>query len=96
MKPNNSAILLKGWSESCNFKTLHWRRRLLCWRCQKSTSDLRSIFSWDCTWLPGPARETYYYLVMILDIFSRKVVGWEALLGEYSGALDTAGVALIA
>ncbi len=40
------------------------------------------VWSWDCTWLPGPAKGTYYYLVMILDIFSRKVVGWEAFLGE--------------
>ena len=52
--------------------------------------------SWDYTRLPGPARETYYYLMMILDIFSRKMVGREAFLGQFSGALDIAGVALIA
>lgn len=40
------------------------------------------VWSWDCTWLPGPARGTYYYLVMILDIYSRKVVGWEVFLAE--------------
>jgi len=40
------------------------------------------VWSWDCTWLPGPVKGTYYYLVMILDIFSRKVVGWEAFLAE--------------
>jgi len=40
------------------------------------------VWSWDCTWLPGPAKGTYYYLVMILDIFSRKVVGWEVFLAE--------------
>ena len=33
------------------------------------------VWSWDCTWLPGPARGTYYYLVMIVDIYSRKFVG---------------------
>ncbi|MGH2603764.1 MAG: IS3 family transposase, partial [Dehalococcoidia bacterium] len=40
------------------------------------------VWSWDCTWLPGPAKGTYYYLVMILDIYSRKIVGWEAFLAE--------------
>lgn len=42
------------------------------------------VWSWDCTWLPGPVKGTYYYLVMIIDIFSRKVVGWEAFLHESS------------
>lgn len=41
-----------------------------------------AVWSWDCTWLPGPAKGTYYYLVMILDIYSRKIVGWEAFLAE--------------
>lgn len=40
------------------------------------------LWSWDCTWLPGPVKGTYYYLVMIIDIFSRKIVGWEVFLGE--------------
>jgi putative transposase len=40
------------------------------------------LWSWDCSWLPGPVKGTYYYLVMIIDIFSRKVVAWEVFLGE--------------
>jgi putative transposase len=35
------------------------------------------LWCWDITWLPGPARGTYFYLYLILDVFSRKVVGWE-------------------
>ena len=35
------------------------------------------VWCWDITWLPGPAKGTYYYLYLILDLFSRKVVGWE-------------------
>ena len=35
-----------------------------------------SIWSWDITKLLGPAKWTYYYLYVILDIFSRYVVGW--------------------
>jgi putative transposase len=33
-------------------------------------------WSWDITKLKGPAKWTYYYLYVILDIFSRYVVGW--------------------
>ena len=35
------------------------------------------VWMWDITWLPGPAKGIYYYLYMIIDLFSRKVVGWE-------------------
>jgi len=34
------------------------------------------VWSWDITKLRGPATWTYYYLYVILDIFSRYVVGW--------------------
>ncbi|MFQ5744871.1 MAG: transposase [Acidobacteriota bacterium] len=29
------------------------------------------------TWLPGPARGLFYYLYLILDLYSRKIVAWE-------------------
>ena len=32
--------------------------------------------SWDITRLLGPKRWTYFYLYVLLDIFSRHVVGW--------------------
>jgi len=35
------------------------------------------VWSWDITWLPGPALGTFFYLYLIVDIFSRKIVGWE-------------------
>jgi transposase InsO family protein len=35
------------------------------------------VWSWDVTWLKGPARGLFFYLYMIVDIFSRKIVGWE-------------------
>ena len=34
------------------------------------------VWSWDITKLLGPAKWTYYYLYMILDIYSRYAVGW--------------------
>ena len=34
------------------------------------------VWSWDITKLLGPAMWTYYYLYVILDVYSRYVVGW--------------------
>jgi len=34
------------------------------------------LWSWDITKLRGPVKWTYYYLYVILDVFSRYVVGW--------------------
>ena len=34
------------------------------------------LWSWDVSKLRGPAKWTYYYLYVILDVFSRYVVGW--------------------
>ena len=34
------------------------------------------VWSWDITKLKGPTTWSYYYLYVILDIFSRYVVGW--------------------
>jgi putative transposase len=34
------------------------------------------VWSWDITKLLGPQKWTYYYLYVILDVFSRYVVGW--------------------
>lgn len=34
------------------------------------------VWSWDITKLKGPEKWTYFYLYVILDIFSRYVVGW--------------------
>ncbi len=36
----------------------------------------RELWSWDITKLKGPATWTYYYLYVILDVYSRYVVGW--------------------
>ena len=34
------------------------------------------VWSWDITKLLGPAKWTYFYLYVLLDIFSRYTVGW--------------------
>ncbi len=40
------------------------------------------VWSWDITKLKGPAKWTYFYLYVILDIFSRYVVGWMIAMRE--------------
>ena len=40
------------------------------------------VWCWDITKLRGPAKGVLYYLYTILDIFSRKVVGWTIALRE--------------
>lgn len=42
------------------------------------------VWSWDITKLRGPRKWTYYYLYVILDLFSRYVVGWMAAQRESS------------
>jgi putative transposase len=34
------------------------------------------VWSWDITKLKGPIKWTYYHLYVVLDLFSRYVVGW--------------------
>jgi putative transposase len=40
------------------------------------------VWSWDITYLPGPAKGLYFYLYLILDIYSRDIVGWEVWTEE--------------
>jgi putative transposase len=42
------------------------------------------VWSWDITKLRGPSKGLYYYLYVIIDIYSRYVVGW--LIAEVEAA----------
>jgi len=42
------------------------------------------LYSWDITYLPTTVRGRHYYLYLFLDIFSRKVVGWNVYENELS------------
>jgi putative transposase len=42
------------------------------------------VWSWDITKLRGPSKGVYYYLYVIIDIYSRYVVGW--LIAEVESA----------
>ena len=45
----------------------------------------KEVWSWDITKLLGPAKWTYYYLYVIIDIYSRCVVGWMLAERESAG-----------
>ena len=48
------------------------------------------LWCWDISWLPGPARGTWWYLYLIMDVFSRKIVGhevYETETGELAAEL---------
>jgi transposase InsO family protein len=35
------------------------------------------VWTWDITWMPGPVAGMFFYLYLIVDIYSSKIVGWE-------------------
>jgi putative transposase len=40
------------------------------------------VWSWDITYLPSPVKGVFFYLYLVLDVFSRKIVGWEVHQNE--------------
>ena len=42
------------------------------------------LFSWDITYLPTLIKGIYFYLYLFMDIFSRKIVGWQVYEAESS------------
>lgn len=43
------------------------------------------VWSWDISYLPTQVRGLYFYLYMIVDVYSRKIVGWSVHDEESSG-----------
>jgi putative transposase len=56
---------------------------------QLVASGPNELWSWDITLLAGPARRLFYYLYVILDVYSRFVVGWMIAEGESSELAET-------
>ena len=42
------------------------------------------VYSWDITYLPTDVREIFLYLFLVMDVYSRKIVGWQ--IHEYESA----------
>lgn len=49
-----------------------------------SATGPNQLYSWDITYLPSTVRGAYFYLYLFMDIFSRKVVGWQVYDDESS------------
>lgn len=48
------------------------------------------VWSWDISWMPSRVRGLFWYLYLIEDIYSRKIVGWEVHereAGEWAATL---------
>jgi len=43
------------------------------------------IYTWDITYLPTEVKGVFFYLYLVLDIYSRKIVGWQVHSEELSG-----------
>lgn len=35
------------------------------------------LWSWDITYLPGPVKGAFYYMYLVIDLYSRNIVGWD-------------------
>ena len=46
------------------------------------------VWSWDITKLLGPAKWTYFYLYVILDVYSRYAVGWMVAYRELASLAE--------
>jgi len=49
-----------------------------------TASSPNQIYTWDITYLPSQVKGIFFYLYLVLDIYSRKVVGWQVHSEELS------------
>lgn len=53
-------------------------------------SKPNQVWSWDISYLPTTVRGIYFYLYMVVDIYSRKIIGWsihDVQSSDYSSKL---------
>jgi len=63
--------------ERCGQTTIRWQAAPRLYTAPELLATRpNQVWSWDITKLKGPRKWTYYYLYVILDIFSRYVVAW--------------------
>ncbi len=70
-------------------KELHHRGRAKAPRARrKATTHIAhnpcEVWTWDITWLPAQVKGLFFFLYLILDLHSRKIVGWEIFETESS------------
>jgi len=75
-------------SESTMYRLLHASAQMTHRRLERAPRKVskpralvatqpEQVFCWDITYLPAPVRGMHFYLYLFVDIFSRKIVGWQ-------------------
>ena len=74
-------------SESTMYRIMHEERLLSHRRKSKAPVNREKprltatgpdqVYSWDITWLKSPVSGLYFYLYLVVDVFSRRIVQWE-------------------
>lgn len=75
-------------SESTLYRLLHQAGQMKHRRLERAlqkrskpraltATHTNQIYCWDITYLPTQVRGSYYYLYLFVDLFSRKIVGWQ-------------------
>jgi transposase InsO family protein len=59
-------------------KTARAKPKSLC------ASGPNQVYSWDITYLPTTVKGIFFYLYLFMDVFSRKIVGWQVYETESS------------
>lgn len=49
-----------------------------------SATAPNQVYTWDITYLPSQVKGLFFYLYLVLDIYSRKIVGWQVHSEELS------------
>lgn len=63
---------------------------------EKVATGPNQVWSWDITYLPSPIRGVFFYLYVVVDVWSRKLVGWsihEEESAEHASAMIEAACA---
>lgn len=82
-------------SESTFYRILRQAGQLAHRRCERPSQarykpkavcarQPNQLYSWDISYLPTTVKGLYFYLYVFLDVFSRKIVGWQVYAEESS------------
>lgn len=70
-------------SESSFYRLLRAAKQLAHSKPEELTATAPDqLWSWDITYLPTTVKGLFFYLYLIMDIYSRKIVGWEVFAKE--------------
>jgi len=80
-------------SEASFYRTLKAKKQLSHRQKSKPTRQVKKpkalvatapnqIYSWDITYLPTQIKGLFFYLYLVMDIYSRKIVGWQVYQEE--------------